>query len=265
MALNHHDQEIVDLYHEGSTDEPPPRLDAAILSAAREALAASPTPSAAQRKTGWWKRFSVPAQFAVSFMLVAMLSILLTREADVPPMPNREKAESVAPAGNSVEQAAPVMLQSESAVEPPAASPQAKRPALSESRAKTEAAKEPPQQRKMSALRADSAQASAPQSPLAAPVTESFRSQDAAEISPPMPAMAPAPQAVAKPARKAEPMASVAKENRAVQRSVKDWLDEMTVLLDQGRIVEARRLAEAFQKAYPDEVLPDNLKKRLAP
>ena len=73
MALNHHDQEIVDLYHEGSTDEPPPRLDAAILSAAREALAASPTPSAAQRKTGWWKRFSVPAQFAVSFMLVAML------------------------------------------------------------------------------------------------------------------------------------------------------------------------------------------------
>ena len=60
-------------------------------------------------------------------------------------------------------------------------------------------------------------------------------------------------------------MASVAKENRAVQRSVKDWLDEMTVLLDQGRIVEARRLAEAFQKAYPDEVLPDQLKKCLAP
>ena len=60
-------------------------------------------------------------------------------------------------------------------------------------------------------------------------------------------------------------MASVAKENSAVQRSVKDWLDEMTVLLDQGRIVEARRLAEAFQKAYPDEVLPDQLKKCLAP
>lgn len=80
MALNQHDQEIVDLYHEGSTDEPAPRLDAAILSAARDALAASPTPSAAQRKTGWWKRFSVPAQFAVSFMLVAMLSVLLTRE-----------------------------------------------------------------------------------------------------------------------------------------------------------------------------------------
>ena len=262
MALNHHDQEIVDLYHEGSTDEPPPRLDAAILSAAREALAASPTPSAAQRKTGWWKRFSVPAQFAVSFMLVAMLSVLLTREADVPPMPHGEKTKAVVPADSSVDSVAPVAPQTESDAVPPAASLQAKRPALSELTAKAEREEKSPEKRK---THADFVEASARQSPVSAPAAEALKLQDAAEISPPMPAMAPAPQAVAKPARKAEPMASVAKENRAVQRSVKDWLDEMTVLLDQGRIVEARRLAEAFQKAYPDEVLPDQLKKCLAP
>ena len=262
MALNHHDQEIVDLYHEGSIDEPPAKLDAAILSAARAALAESSTPAALPRKIGWWKRFSAPAQFAVSFMLVAMLSILLTREADVPPMPHGEKAKAVVAADSSVDWVAPVAPQTESDAVPPAASLQAKRPALSELTAKAEREEKAPEKRK---THADFAEALAPQSPVFAPAAEPLKPQDAAEISLPMPVMAPATQAVAKSARKAETLASMAKENLDVQRSVKDWLDEMMVLLDQGKIVEARRLAEAFQKAYPDEALPDNLKKRLAP
>ena len=198
-------------------------------------------------------------------MLVAMLSVLLTREADVPPMPHGEKTKAVVPAASAVDSVAPVAPQTESDAVPPAVSPQAKRPALSELSARAEGAKEAPHQRKANASRADSAEALAPQSPVFAPAAEPLKPQDAAEISLPMPVMAPATQAVAKSARKAETLASMAKENLDVQRSVKDWLDEMTVLLDQGRIVEARRLAEAFQKAYPDEVLPDNLKKRLAP
>ena len=113
-------------------------------------------------------------------MLVAMLSILLTREADVPPMPHGEKAKAVVAADSSVDWVAPVAPQTESDAVPPAASLQAKRPALSELTAKAEREEKSPEKRK---AHADFAEAPARQSPVSAPAAEALKLQDAAEIS----------------------------------------------------------------------------------
>lgn len=245
MALNYHDQRIVDLYHEGSTQEPPAALDAAVLSAARAALA---EPSPQRRKTGWWKRFSTPMQFAASFVLVALLSVLVTREADVPKIPNRDEAAIVVPA------AALAVPQAESVALPPAKRADA-----------TEPVKAAPPQRKTNDIRPDSAKVIPLQSSAPASVLESVKPQASGGLSPPLAARAPAPRALAKSEQVDEARASAAKESAVPTKSIQGWLDEITALLDQGKIVEARRLAEAFQKEHPNEVLSDDLKKRLAP
>ena len=262
MALNHHDQEIVDLYREGSTEEPPATLDAAILSAARVALA---EPSSPKRKVGWWRRFSLPMQFAASFVLVAMVSILVTRQADEPEDLNRHEAKAVAPAASS---AATVAAQAESAAVPPAAPQPAKSAELAnrvDRVSRAEPAKAAPPQRKANDPRADSAAAMPLPAPAPLPAIEPAKTQATGGVSPPMAAVAPTPRALAKSERVEETLASLAKDSNAAPKSVKDWLDEITALLNREKIVEARQLLEAFQKAYPDEVLPDTLKKRLTP
>jgi hypothetical protein len=79
-------------YRELEADDVPPELDAAILSHSKEAIATQST----HRRLGRWRRWSVPATLAATFVLVVSLVIqnnLPLTSLDAPQLIQEEKAE----------------------------------------------------------------------------------------------------------------------------------------------------------------------------
>jgi hypothetical protein len=79
-------------YRELEADDVPPELDAAILTRAKEAIATQST----HRQLGRWRRWSVPATLAATFVLVVSLAIqsnMPLTSADIPQEIQEERAE----------------------------------------------------------------------------------------------------------------------------------------------------------------------------
>lgn len=242
MAMKPDDQEIGALYREGGDDAPSAQLDAAILQAARAAVA---RPAAA---TGW-RRWRLRLPVLASVLLAVMLGLLLRPQAPETPAIGRIALnETAAPAE------APARAVASPAASPPAAAP------VAESRARHAEPAAPQPAAKMSAPAAvlEQARPAAPaggnsaESRMAATADAAAPAQTKSEAA--APAAAPAAPAAA---RQSAPMQAL--------RPAGEWLATIQKLLDQERIDEARASLDAFRKAYPDTPLPPAIRQRLLP
>lgn len=238
MAMKPDDQEIGALYREGGDDAPSAQLDAAILQAARAAVA---RPAAA---TGW-RRWRLRLPVMASVLLAVMLGLLLRPQAPEAPAIDRIALN---------ETAAPAEVPARAAASPAASSPAAA--PVAESRARLAEPAAPQAAAKMSAPAAVLEQAR----PLAPAAGASAESRMAATADAAAPAQA-------KPEATAPAAAPAARQSAPVQavRPAGEWLAAIQKLLDQERIDEAKASLDAFRKAYPDTPLPPAIRQRLLP
>ncbi len=251
--MDEHDPRLSEAYRAASHPEPPPRLDARILAAARAALI-----QPARRRSRW---FAWAAPVATSAVLVLGLSLLFSVQREAPetlreatPPPAQADAERMRP------QAAPADLAAASAPparartaeRSPAATPDLALPmpaphageaASRASAAPTAAAPEPP------GLPAEALGAAQPAPAVAKAAAESAE-------------RAPTPAAV--PARQAAPAvgAGMARLKAAgpAAEPPESWLESIRQMIREGRLEEARKSLQELRKRYPDFPLTDDLK-----
>ena len=261
MAMKPTDQEIGMLYREGGAAEPSAELDHSILAAARAAVAVKPAPSP------WWKRWRLPVQALASVAVVGMLVMMANQQPPDVVMGdialNAQPAEAPAPA-----------LAEGAAMEKEKAMPSV---AKRESRSVERAAVRPGAPlvlRPAPATEVHTAPAPARPAPVLAPVApaelaslEVPSAEPAVSAAPVARAMASAtPQndeVLGSQAKMAAPQASVPAATTAAVRPAKEWLESIKVLIDQGRIEEAKTSLAAFERANPSVVVPDGLRKQL--
>lgn len=263
MAMKPTDQEIGMLYREGGAAEPSAALDRNILAAARAAVAAKPAPSP------WWKRWRLPVQALASVAVVGMLVMMANQQPPDVVMGdialNAQPAE--APASALAEGAA---MEKEKAKAMPSV---AKRESRSVERAEVRPGA-PLVLRPVPATEVHTVPAPARPAPVLAPVApaelaslEVPSAEPAVRAAPVARAMASAtPQndeVLGSQAKMAAPQASVPAATTAAVRPAKEWLESIKVLIDQGRIEEAKTSLAAFERANPSVVVPDGLRKQL--
>jgi hypothetical protein len=243
MAMKPTDQEIVDLYREAGGAEPSAELDRSILMAARAAVAPKPSLSP------WWQRWRLQVPVLASLIVAVMVVVLV------------ERRQPEAPAIGAIALNTP----------PPAAEI-----ARSESLAVDKVT--PPVAENRARMAESAPVRRMPAAPVAAPVASAPRemSEPVAVDGSPAPAASAAPMvadAAAPAMAKSEATGGAEARMAARQAAVpaakavqpaKEWLDAMQVLIDQGRIVEARTSLEAFERAYPAVVVPEVMRKRLS-
>lgn len=257
---------------------PPSALDAHILAAARAAVELPPVPAPA---SPWWRRLTLPVGVMASTLLAVMLA--LTMQRHTPETLEREQAKPKASAAAAGGASQPDVTSQ------PLPAPAAER-AGSAARVPAEIAER--------AKRSEQAPAAAEKKALPQAVIPVKPVVPVAPAAATVPAAAPAPAAVTAPAafpaasneaasvppgvktesaadRALAPEAGSMRQKAAVSAAaparldaakggaipaVQVWLDEIRELKRQGREEEAaRRLAE-FRKAYPEYLLPEDLR-----
>ena len=261
MAMKPTDQEIGMLYREGGAAEPSAELDHSILAAARAAVAVKPAPSP------WWKRWRLPVQALASVAVVGMLVMMANQQPPDVVMGdialNAQPAEAPAPA--LAEGAA--MEKEKAKAMPSVAKRESRSVERAEVRPGTALVLRP-------APATDTVPAPARPAPVLAPVApaelaslEVPSAEPAVSAAPVARAMASAtPQndeVLGSQAKMAAPQASVPAATTAAVRPAKEWLESIKVLIDQGRIEEAKTSLAAFERANPSVVVPDGLRKQL--
>ena len=219
------DERLSRLYRESAAGEPPPALDAAILAAARAAVAPAPP-----RRPGW-RAWMLPTSLAATVVLTVSLTLVVRQEQE------RVEAEAPPPAAPSrpaeSEAAAPAVRQEKAAT------------------AIEQKAAAPPSGLKREEVR--------PQSePLARPAATGAPAAPAVAAPPPAPAPA-AADAVESRAKAAAPLRPEA-ARAAVARTPEQWLEEIRQLKSQGKEKEAAESLAAFRQAFPDYRLPEDLR-----
>lgn len=261
MAMKPTDQEIGMLYREGGAAEPSAELDRSILAAARAAVAVKPAPSP------WWKRWRLPVQALASVAVVGMLVMMANQQPPDVVMGdialNAQPAEAPAPA-----------LAEGAAMEKAKAMPSV---AKRESRSVERAAVRPGAPlvlRPAPATEVHTVPAPARPAPVLAPVAPAELASLEVPSAEPAVSAAPVARAMASAtpqndeilgsqAKMAAPQASVLAAPTAAVRPAKEWLESIKVLIDQGRIEEAKTSLAAFERANPSVVVPDGLRKQL--
>ena len=233
---------------------PPPALDAHILAAARAAVQPQ------QRLVRpWWQRLTLPVGIAATTLLAVMLSLTVQRQT--PQTLERMPNESSVPAAadRAKEAAAPVP----SAPAAPRADSAAPAPVQRAERAPQAAEKKaivapaPAAAMPPPAAPAEAAPSPAPTvSNEDATVAGRLRSEAVADRAQEAEVRAPLQKAV--PASAAPARLGAAKGDAATPEQT--WIEEIRELKRQGRIEEAARRLEAFRKAYPGYVLPEDLR-----
>ena len=265
------DPALSGLYRQAAPAEPPAALDAVILAAARQAVQPAPV-----RRTSWWKKWSTPLTVMATVVMAVMLTLTVDRQPkDLPapasmpeeqaPAPVERREATLPKAAPSYKaevpaakaDAAAAKAKSAGAVAPkpepfPAAAPPS--PAMKE---KAEAPSQPAAELASPVMQEKKAARSA-LPPAAAPAANDAVSDRTAA---PFGAAVPAARSQAEEARpelrKALPAASAGKPAMPTPQV---WIEEIRQLRRQGQLDEAsRRLAE-FRKAYPDYVLPEDLR-----
>ena len=260
------DDELSRLYREAGCDEPSAGVDAAILAAARQALAAAPA-----RRRSAWLSWLAPAGLAATVVLTISV-VMLTRheQPDLLPAPAQTPATpAAAPASATAADSRPRQEATLPAATLPPESPPAKSTA-----------------RKPLPERPAETAPSPPAPPAVAPVSEPFPAAATAGAVMKAPAVAPtaaeaasARQSLASPVGPAPVMESTAAPDRALAaprpapaaaralppaaRSGVDpetWLETIRRLKRQGDVDAAREQLAAFRRSYPDWPLPDDLR-----
>jgi len=217
------DRRLSNLYREAVKEEPPMKLDSAVLSEAKKAV----------EKKSWWRRMGWVAPLATA--AVAMLTVSLVIQM------KQQHPETMAPA--SVEEAAPAL--------PALKSAPANKVLLKEERRQREA--QDTVKRKSVAPASAPAKLAAPSAAgMAEPEQEFMRRSTMMEEEKATEADAVAPladmPAEVQTAPKSEKMLDP-----------ENWIVKIRELLKQGEKDEARKEIEAFKAAYPDFELPDDL------
>lgn len=251
--MSEHDENLGHAYRALAKEEPPAALDAAILAAARRAVA---RPSLA-------RRWAVPVSLAATLVLVVGVTLEMQRE---------QPGIEIAPPQNG-DQATFSEGASQSAEANVSAAPEAKPPVP---KVKRETAPRPGdgKDRVQGSMPIAKPHAAAPG--MAQPAREAPRNERfaptpppvAAQMAPPAAARAPEPVAPATPAARSSAQraagASVAKDLAATANPL-DALEKIAKLRDEGRDVEADRALEEFRKRHPDYRIEDALWQRVRP
>jgi hypothetical protein len=246
MAMSQdRDEALSRLYRQAAVAEPSPAVDALILAAARRQAA---EPLTAPRVSGGWRCWLAPVGVLATILLTVSLTLNIEREQrdllPTPAAPPIPKSFTATP--------------QQATVAPPA---EAAKPALSaERRAKAQAEGLPAR------------------APAAAQIQGGEIQRDEMRAVMPTPQFVPSPATAvegaagrmsstesAGPAAVRAPAPAVAdKRERAMAkatiRAPDDWIEEIRRLKREGRAVEVRQQLEAFQRAYPDYRLPEDLK-----
>ncbi len=262
------DPQLSEAYRDADHPAPSPALDAAILDAARRAVAPPP-------RRRW---FAWAAPLATTAVLVLGLSLLFTmqreapetlREAAPPPPQAAREAAPPAPAAapaDSVAKYAPDQARAPA----PAEQPSVANRGLAESvPAPAPATPAPATPARESATQEASAQAGAAPAPRPFPAEMAAVPQPAPASPPPAAAKASADlaerrEAAAAPARSAVPAASPGmarlKAASSAVEGPEPWLERIRQLVKEGRLEEARKSLEEWRRRYPDWVVPEDLK-----
>ena len=243
-------------YRAGAKDEPPAKLDAAILAAARREVQQPPP------RRNWQMPLSIAA------MLVISVSLVLIVRDNEPPLPSLER-----PAAEEAKLANPAP--SQLAMK---AQPKAKADFYREARPSRERSARPDRE---PVARDEVAAAQAPANAASGVSVQSV----------PLPAPVPAAPAIAEqekaafadsnkelPAKKAASVADAAPESRgsvqalrkqevsaAVPVRPQDWLEKIDGLLRNGKEADAREQMLIFRKQFPQYPLPERLSALLPP
>jgi hypothetical protein len=246
--------EVSARYRAGAEDEPPVRLDAAILAAAHREVEQP-------RKRRHWQ---VPASIAA--MLVIGVSLVLLVRENEPPLPSLDR-----PASDEAKLAKPAPPQ-------PAmkAQPQARANSHREDRPSRERsarpAREPGARDEAAATQENTASGTAapPASAPAAPVVaepaksaeqEQSRIAESSDFSSGKKAKALADAAI----ESRLSAQALRKEDAAAPPQPRDWLGKIDDLLRDGKEDEARRQLLGFRQQYPHYPLPERLQGLLPP
>jgi hypothetical protein len=223
MAMNEIDPRLSRLYHEASTEGPSPAVDAAILAAARQQVAAP-----RRRERSRWSRWLVPASLAAMLVVGVSTSLLIQREYPerlqdntAGPVPSRQES----PPANT---AASGVLESET---------------RHGQRSPAETGHDTP----------SSAEAFTVEQGVKSVVQKSAReSNTTTDAALGLGSMAPTTSAPA--AAKTAPM-----RIQTSPRSPDSWLDDIRRLKREGHDKEAIEQLAAFRRTYPSFIVPSDL------
>lgn len=246
MSDDIRDEQLSRLYREAGAAEPPSALDAAILTAAREAVAPRP------RRRAWWQRWAAPVGVAATAVLTVTLTLLVRQEQAVrEQLPSPPEAPRPAP-DQMLPQIVPAV---------PAARPRAE-PILQDAESRAPA--------RTSELPRQAAPPAAAETKLQQPVPAAAgavapRAVPAESLESAAPAPAPVQKREAAPAADAVEMRAktlLRKDTPGANaaRSPEQWLEDIRRLKRQGRQQEAAESLAEFRKAYPDFGLPEDLR-----
>jgi hypothetical protein len=250
--------EVSERYRAGAEDEPPVRLDAAILSAARREVEQP-------RKRRHWQ---VPVSIAA--MLVIGVSLVLLVRENEPPLPSLDR-----PASEEAKLAKPAAPQLAMKAQPKA-QPKARADSLREDRPSRERsarpARAPAARDEAAATQENTASgtvappASAPAAPVVAGPAKSTEQEQSRIAGSSDSLSGKKAGAVAGAATESRPSAqALRKEDAAAPAQPRDWLEKIDGLLRDGRQAEARRQLLGFRQQFPHYPLPERLQELLPP
>jgi hypothetical protein len=278
MAVTDIDPKLSRLYHEASTDGPPPALDAVIVAAARQRVG---TPLRRQPRSSW-SRWMLPVSVLATLVLGVSLTFLVERES---PQTTGTTEDTVTPRIPAQPQrpSATLLTEPEKAkaadAAPPGITPRNEVPAVAGPGQMvlprpTELAPAPSGTAVAAGQLASEKKLLPPAAPAAAPPASS----PAAVAFPAEIGTRNTESGLAKEADAARDTAAGAASLRsstsaadsakaaparlqATQRSPESWLEEIRRLRQEGREKQAMEQLAEFRKAYPAYPVPDTLLK----
>jgi hypothetical protein len=245
--------EVSERYRAGAEDEPPARLDAAVLAAARREVGQP------RQRRNW----QMPASIA-AMLLIGVSLVLLVRDNE-PPLPSLERPAEEA----KLAKPAPPQLAMKAQPKARADSHREDRPSRERS---ARPDREPIVRDEAAATQENTASgttaplASAPASPaIAGPAKSAEQEQSRIAESSDFSSSKKAKE-VAGAATESRPSAqALRKEDAAASAQPRDWLGKIDDLLRDGKEAEARRQLLGFRQQYPRYPLPERLQALLPP
>jgi hypothetical protein len=232
-------------YRAGSTEEPPARLDAAILAAARREV----------RRSRFARSWQLPASIAAVLVIGVSLALMTSEIED--PLPPADTSAVIA--ANKARQAAPALVTERESVARPASRPSIEREPRPSRERSARSDREAHTRQDSTAGPAGSAAAlPSVAAPSPAPTLKQFETAEPSEL------MAEQKGALEDSAQGKSATATMRKE-AAPSSSVpadapEQWLKRIGDLLRNGNAVQAREQLTEFRKRYPEYQLPETLR-----
>jgi hypothetical protein len=232
-------------YRDGSTEEPPAHLDAAILAAARRGVA----------RSRFRRNWHLPASIAAVLVIGVTLALMTSEIED--PLPPADTSARVA--ANDARQALPALAMKQESGARPAPRPGIDRETRPSRERSVRSDREADAPQKLAAGKADSA-GGAPSlaAPAPAPALQQF------EAAAPSEPVGEQKSVLGDSAHEQRATATLRKEaapsSAAPIDAPEEWLKNIQDLLRNGKSALAREQLAEFRKRYPDYRLPETLR-----